>query len=107
MTDIQILNYVIGALVIVYNGLILFFMFYLRDHHNEVWASFSGKGAFALTGPIDSYRFVRTGLYALFQSGYRTLNDWHVTAYVFAIRALLLALIPLMLIYVHLKNGVA
>ncbi len=105
MTGIQILNYLIGALICIYNGLILFFMFYLRSHHNEVWASFAGEGVFKSTGLIDSYRFVRTGIYALFGKGHWKLKDRGATAYVFAIRAAFLALIPLVLIYVHLKNG--
>jgi hypothetical protein len=59
MTDVQTLNYVIGTLIVVYNGLIFFFMYYLRGHHNEVWSSFAGQGFFASSGPLDSYRFVR------------------------------------------------
>jgi hypothetical protein len=106
MTSVQILNYVIGALVAIYNGLIVLFMMFLRRRHNDVWASFAGKGIFETSGPIDSYRFVRTGFYALFEGGHRKLKDRRATAYVFAIRAMLVALIPLVLVYEHLRGRI-
>jgi hypothetical protein len=105
MTGIHVLNYAIGALVVIYNGLILSFMFYLRDHHNEVWTSFAGKGVFETSG-IDGYRFVRTGIYALFESRHRKLKDRNATVCVIAIRTVLVALILLVLLYSQLVGRI-
>jgi len=105
MNNIQILNYFIGALIVLYNGAIWAFMLSLKRVHNDVWKSFGGTGVFRTDGALDSTRFVRTGFYALFQSGYRTLKDFNAAMYVFFIRTILLVILALVLIYVGLRSG--
>ena len=78
-----------------YNALIFLLMRYLKRHHNELWKSFAGRGFFAAAGGTESYRFVRTGFYALFQKDHRDLKDRRAMAYVYSIRALFVALFPL------------
>src|SRR5262245_51655722 len=92
------LNVFIFVLITIYLGLILLFIQYLKRHHNGLWKSFAGRGFLAARDfDIDSYRFVRTAVYMLFQSGHRDLKDGKATAYVYSVRTLFVALIPLML----------
>jgi hypothetical protein len=99
------LNYLIFAMTVIYLGLVILFCLRLRGHHSDVWQSFAGKGIFSSAGPIDSYQFVRAGLYAIFQKEHRTLNDKVATGYVIGIRAMLLMLVPLILVYWSSKPG--
>ena len=83
--------WIVFAMVVAYNGAILSLAFYLQSHHPEVWSSFNsdwfpGSSQF-------SYRFVRTGFYAVFQSKYQRLHDERVRLHVLAIRVLLVATI--------------
>jgi hypothetical protein len=87
------LTWAIFGLVVAYNAAVLLFMMYLRRHHYELWRSFARQGVFQTAGPIDSYRFVRTGIYAVFQSDHWKLADRTATAFVFAIRIMLVAIL--------------
>ena len=100
MTDHQALNFIIFVFVAAYNGTIFAFMFYLKRAHRTLWDSFGGPGIFNTDGPIDSYRFVRTGLYALFQRGHWSLRDCNATLFVFAIRGQLLLCLVLIAVFV-------
>jgi len=90
MSD-EVWNWVGFALAVALNTTVWLFMVYLKRHHHELWRSFAGQGFFQANGPIDSYRFVRTGMYALFQGDHWKLRDRAATAFVFAIRIMLVA----------------
>ncbi|HEY4114569.1 MAG TPA: hypothetical protein VGM17_10970 [Rhizomicrobium sp.] len=100
MSGQQALSDVIGVLVVVYNGTIFGFMLYLKRSHRPLWDSFGGHGFFNTDGPFDTVRFVRTGLYALFQGGHWSLRDQRATIFVFAIRGLLLICVVLIALYI-------
>jgi hypothetical protein len=97
-------KWIIIALVLVYNALIFLLMFRLKKHHGAVWRSFAGEPYFVDTGTIEAYGFVRTGVYALFQSQHWDLRDGIATGLVFAIRVLLLLCMLIGLPYAALAD---
>ena len=105
MSDEEILWWVIFVLVAAYNGTIFYLMLYLERAHRELWLSFGGKGYFATGGYLDSYRFLRTGFFAVFQGRHRMLNDGKVTALVFAIRVMLIAIAALIFAHMQMKGA--
>src|SRR5689334_2597251 len=100
----QALNYLIFGGTVIYIAMIVLLARRIRERHQALWSAFAGKGILAASGPIDSYRFVRTGLYALLQGDHWQLRDRMATALVFAIRALFLVLIVLIAIYVQVRG---
>ena len=90
--------WILGALIVAYNGAILSLARYLQSHHPDIWESFGGDWVATPNGVRFTHRFVRTGIYALFQSKYRSLGDVTVDLYVFAIRASLIVIVAMIVV---------
>ena len=96
--NVEAWKWIIFGLVLAYNAGILLFMAYLKSHHHELWSSFAGQGIFG-------GRFVRTGIYALFQGDHWNLKDRTATGFVFAIRFMAIACVIFVLPVVALMRA--
>ena len=91
--------WILGAVILAYNLAILFLALHIQKRRPNLWASFGGDWLETPNGsPQFSYRFVRTGFFALFQSKYLDLGDFTVDIYVYAIRALLIVAIAMIVV---------
>ena len=91
--------WILGAVILAYNGAVFSLALYIQKRHPDLWGSFGGDWLETPNGSMQfSYRFARTGFYAVFQSKYRELGDVIVDRYVFAIRALLVLILVLIVV---------